>query len=117
MRLLALNDQRGAALAQFEACRSALQEELGVEPGTETTVLYERIRDEMSQLKDSGEIGAVGVSCHDFGALEVAAAHPWVDVIFARINHKGGPEYSCDALAPKVAEVLKTARAVSTTTN
>ena len=53
----------------------------------------------------------MGVSCHDFGALKVAAAHPWVDVIFARINHKGGREYSCDASAPEVAEVLKTARA------
>ena len=72
---------------------------------------YERIRDEMSQLKESGEIGAVGVSCHDFGALKVAAEHPWVDVIFARINHKGGREYSCDASAPEVAKVLKTARA------
>jgi predicted aldo/keto reductase-like oxidoreductase len=72
---------------------------------------YERIRDEMSQLKESGEIGAVGVSCHDFGALKVAAEHPWVDVIFARINHKGGREYSCDASAPEVAKVLKSARA------
>ncbi len=41
----------------------------------------------------------------------MAAAHPWVDVIFARINHKGGPEYFCDASAPEVAEVLKRARA------
>ncbi len=72
---------------------------------------YERIRDEMSDLKQSGAIGAVGVSCHDFGALKVASEHPWVDVIFARINHKGGREYSCDASAPEVAEVLKTARA------
>ncbi|MCG6925221.1 MAG: aldo/keto reductase [Acidobacteria bacterium] len=72
---------------------------------------YEHIRDELSQLKESGEVRAVGVSCHDFGALKVAAEHPWVDVIFARINDKGGREYSCDASAPEVAEVLKTARA------
>jgi predicted aldo/keto reductase-like oxidoreductase len=72
---------------------------------------YERMRDELSQLKESGEIGAVGVSAHDFGGLKVAAEHPWVDVIFARINHKGGREYMCDASAPEVAEVLKTARA------
>jgi len=71
---------------------------------------YERVRDELSDLKETGVVGAVGVSCHDFGALKVAAAHPWVDVIFARINHKGGPEYSCDASAPELAEVLKTAR-------
>jgi predicted aldo/keto reductase-like oxidoreductase len=72
---------------------------------------YERIRDELSRLKESGAVRAVGVSCHDFGALKVAAQHEWVDVIFARINHKGGREYSCDAPAPEVAEVLKTARA------
>ena len=45
MRLLALDRQRGAALAQYETCRSMLSEELGVEPAEETTRLYERIRD------------------------------------------------------------------------
>jgi DNA-binding SARP family transcriptional activator/class 3 adenylate cyclase/tetratricopeptide (TPR) repeat protein len=45
MHLLALSGQRGAALAQYEACRRALREELDVEPGEETRQLYERIRD------------------------------------------------------------------------
>jgi adenylate cyclase len=45
MRLLALGGQRGAALAQYETCRRVLVEELGVEPGAETTQLYEQIRD------------------------------------------------------------------------
>jgi predicted ATPase/DNA-binding SARP family transcriptional activator len=45
MRLLALDGQRSAALAQYESCRRTLAEELGVEPGAETTALYERIRD------------------------------------------------------------------------
>jgi DNA-binding SARP family transcriptional activator len=45
MRLLALNGQRGAALAQYETCRQALAEELNVEPAQETTTLYEQIRD------------------------------------------------------------------------
>jgi DNA-binding SARP family transcriptional activator/predicted ATPase len=45
MRLLALDGQRSAALAQYESCRRTLAEELGVEPGVETTALYERIRD------------------------------------------------------------------------
>ena len=44
MRVLALSGQSGAALAQYEACRSVLGEELGVEPGEETKTLYERIR-------------------------------------------------------------------------
>jgi predicted aldo/keto reductase-like oxidoreductase len=71
---------------------------------------YERIRDELSQLKDKGVVRAVGVSCHDLGALKVAAEHPWVDVIFARINHKCGKEYSCDGSVEEVSSVLKTAR-------
>jgi predicted aldo/keto reductase-like oxidoreductase len=71
---------------------------------------YERIRDELSDLKQKRVIRAVGVSCHDFGALKVAAEHPWVDVIFARINHKGGAEYACDAAVEDVSAVLKTAR-------
>jgi len=45
MRALALSGQRSAALAQYETCRQALAEDLGVEPADETTALYERIRD------------------------------------------------------------------------
>jgi predicted ATPase/predicted negative regulator of RcsB-dependent stress response len=45
MRLLALSGQRSAALAQYETCRRALAEEVGVEPAKETTRLYEQIRD------------------------------------------------------------------------
>jgi predicted aldo/keto reductase-like oxidoreductase len=71
---------------------------------------YARVRDELSELKDKKVVRAVGVSCHDFGALKVAAEHPWVDVVFARINHKGGEEYSCDAPADEIAAVLKAAR-------
>src|SRR5690606_903092 len=44
MELLALDGQRAAALAQYQACRRALAEELGVEPSAETTALYERLR-------------------------------------------------------------------------
>ena len=53
MRLLALNGQRGAALAQYDACCRALRQELDVEPEAETTALYERIRDgEIAQRRD-----------------------------------------------------------------
>ena len=44
MRALALGGQRSAALAQYEACRRLLADELGVEPAPETTALYEQIR-------------------------------------------------------------------------
>jgi DNA-binding SARP family transcriptional activator/predicted ATPase len=43
MRNLALGGQRSAALAQYEACRRLLAEELDVEPDQETTRLYEQI--------------------------------------------------------------------------
>lgn len=72
---------------------------------------HRRIRDELSELKQQGVVRAVGVSCHDFGALKVAAKHPWVDVIFARINHMGGKQYSMDASVEEVSAVLKKARA------
>ena len=70
-----------------------------------------RVRDDLSALKDKGVLRAVGVSCHDHGALKVAAEHPWVEVIFARINHRGGREYSCDDTREEIAKTLRTARA------
>jgi DNA-binding SARP family transcriptional activator len=45
MRLLAVNGQRSAALAQYEVCRSMLTRELGMAPEAATQHLYERIRD------------------------------------------------------------------------
>jgi predicted aldo/keto reductase-like oxidoreductase len=71
---------------------------------------YQRVRDELSECRDKGLVRAVGVSCHDFGALKVAATHPWVEVIFARINNRGGQEYVMDASTEEVTEVLKLAR-------
>ena len=44
MRLLAMEGERSAALAQYETCRRILAQELGVEPMAETTALYERIK-------------------------------------------------------------------------
>ncbi len=43
MRLLARSGQRSAALAQYDACRRILAEELKVKPHQETTALYQRI--------------------------------------------------------------------------
>ncbi len=45
-----------------------------------------RYIDYFSKAKQDGLIKAVGVSCHNFEALKVAADDPWVDVILARIN-------------------------------
>lgn len=46
MRIWALNGRRSEALAQYDACCRILADELGVEPGKETTALYERIRND-----------------------------------------------------------------------
>ncbi|MCA9961133.1 MAG: hypothetical protein KC443_18965, partial [Anaerolineales bacterium] len=43
MRLYALDNQRPAALAQYEQCAAILDDELGVAPDEETTALYEQI--------------------------------------------------------------------------
>jgi aryl-alcohol dehydrogenase-like predicted oxidoreductase len=72
---------------------------------------FARVRDELSRLKDEGAVRAVGVSCHDHGALKRAAELPWVDVILARINHRGGEKYLCDDASEAIAATLKRARA------
>lgn len=46
MRLLAMEGERSAALAQYETCCRILAQELGIEPMAETTALYAHIRDE-----------------------------------------------------------------------
>ena len=51
MRALSGGGQRGAALAQFEACRRLLQEELGVEPDAATIALAATIRGEGAPLQ------------------------------------------------------------------
>lgn len=50
MLLLARSGQRAAGLAQFEACKTILQRELGVEPEPRTRQLADRIRMAMSGL-------------------------------------------------------------------
>jgi DNA-binding SARP family transcriptional activator/predicted ATPase len=55
MRLLALDGQRGAALAQYETVRRLLGEEFGVEPAAETTRMYQRIRS--GEYPNAGERG------------------------------------------------------------
>jgi predicted ATPase/DNA-binding SARP family transcriptional activator len=51
MRALASDGRRSEALAQYEHCRRVLANELGVEPSTETTALYQHIKDEGSALR------------------------------------------------------------------
>lgn len=53
MRLLALSDQRSAALKQFGICKQFLWDELGVKPAPETQALYERIRRSAHYSRDN----------------------------------------------------------------
>jgi 1-deoxyxylulose-5-phosphate synthase len=62
----------------------------------------------LSAAKEKKQIRALGVSCHDLGALKTAASCPWVDVILARINPKG---VAMDGTVDEVLPVLKTAKA------
>jgi len=43
----------------------------------------------LSQARSKGLVRAVGVSCHDYGALQTAAREPWVEFVLARINPAG----------------------------
>ena len=67
--------------------------------------------DVLSEEKAAKRIRAVGCSCHDFGAMQTAAVTPWVDVILARINMKGGKEVMMDGSREEVEGVLRTAKA------
>jgi len=60
----------------------------------------------LSEAKQKGIIKTVGVSCHNFEALKLAADDPWVDVILSRINPEG---LIMDASAEEVMAVLKKA--------
>ena len=68
---------------------------------------YKRYMDDYSEAKQKGIIKKVGLSCHDFGAMKVAAESPWADVLLARINNDGA---KMDGTPSDVMPVLKRAR-------
>jgi aryl-alcohol dehydrogenase-like predicted oxidoreductase len=68
---------------------------------------YKRYMDDYSEAKQKGIIKQVGLSCHDFGALQVAAENPWADVLLARINYDGA---KMDGAPKDVMPVLKKAK-------
>lgn len=68
---------------------------------------YKGYMDAMSEAKQKGLIKTVGISCHSLEAMIEAASNPWVDVLFARVNHNGA---RLDSTPEKVMQVLETAR-------
>lgn len=79
-----------------------------MKPGWDKEMLpyMEVLADEKAQ----GRVKAVGCSCHDLQAMKTAATTPWVDVILARINMKGGKEVLMDGTVDEVTSVLRTAK-------
>jgi len=67
--------------------------------------------DVLNEEKAAKRILAVGCSCHDFRAMQTAAVAPWVDVILARINMRGGKAVMMDGSREEVESVLRTAKA------
>ncbi len=61
----------------------------------------------LQELKEEGKIRALGVSCHDFGAMKTAVESPWVDVMLSRLNPFNA---SMDASPEEVVTLLKKAR-------
>ncbi len=57
----------------------------------------------LSRAKVQGKVRAVGVSCHNLGALRAAAESPWVDVVLVRINYAG---VNMDAAPSEVVPVI-----------
>ena len=110
------NMPSGGAKAEVDRFRKELKSEvleiclIHCMQNTEWPQTFKRVRDELSEMKDKGAVKAIGVSCHDVGALKVAATHPWTDVVFARINNVG-KEAWMDGSPEEVASVLKQARA------
>ncbi len=64
--------------------------------------------DYLERAREDGIIKAHGVSCHSLGALQTAAAEPWVQVDLARMNPAG---VRMDAEVPVVLKVLQEMKA------
>ena len=72
------------------------------------TTRYRGVMDVFEEAKQKGIIRAHGCSCHSIEALRAAAASPWVEVDFARINPIGS---HMDADPETVVGVLRSMKA------
>lgn len=77
------------------------------EPGWTEQDNLKACMDVLADAKAKGLVKAHGVSCHNYGAMEAAAEHPWVDVMLARINPFG---IKMDGTPDEVVKVLRTAK-------
>ncbi len=65
---------------------------------------YSDVIDLLQRIKAKGLVKAIGMSCHDFGALQTVADTEWIDVVFARINYDS---VNMDTQTEKVAPELE----------
>lgn len=72
MRMLARNNQRGAALQQYEVCRRALQAELGIEPSSETLALVTQIQEGSLPTEPDPDLESPYKGLHAFGITDAA---------------------------------------------
>ncbi len=66
------------------------------------------LMDVLSEAKQQGKVGQVGVSCHSLEAMEAAAVSKWLDVCLCRINPAGE---RMDASPEEVMPVMKKLKA------
>jgi DNA-binding SARP family transcriptional activator len=69
MRLTCLAGDRSGALRQYECCRVALWEELGVEPTQKTKTLLQQIQQDRFNLSFPGQTGPGSVEAADRALL------------------------------------------------
>lgn len=65
------------------------------------------LMDVLSRAQQRGIVRTVGVSCHDRGAYEAAASHPWVEAILCRMNHSG---VAMDGTIDEMMNIFRAAR-------
>jgi 1-deoxyxylulose-5-phosphate synthase len=65
------------------------------------------LMDVLSEAKQQGKVGQVGVSCHSLAAIETAAKSKWLDICLCRINPAGE---RMDASPEEVMAVMKKLR-------
>jgi len=65
---------------------------------------YSDVISEFEDAKEKDLVRAIGMSCHDFGALKTVASADWLDVVLARINYDGT---KMDASPGEVVPVLE----------
>ena len=67
----------------------------------------------LARARDRGLVRAVGVSCHDFGALTASATTDWGDVNLVRINRAGVNMCAApDQVVPLIAQMQRAGKGV-----